>query len=165
MDKRKTNQAYLLTGGNLGDRLARLTDAREAIETSCGPVRRASPVYETAAWGRTDQPAFLNQVLFIETRLEANPLMKKLLEIEKKMGRVRQEKNGPRLIDIDLLFFNDAVLRTPLLEIPHPRLQDRRFVLVPLASIAPGLVHPVLRKTITELLEACTDPLAVQPYV
>jgi 2-amino-4-hydroxy-6-hydroxymethyldihydropteridine diphosphokinase len=124
-------------------------------------VSNASSIYETAAWGKNDQPAFLNQVLEIETALSPPQLLKTILAIEENIGRVRQEKYGPRIIDIDILLFNDEVLHLPMLKIPHPQLQNRRFVLVPLAEIAPDLIHPVFKKTIAELLAICPDKLEV----
>lgn len=158
------NQAYLLTGGNMGNRRENLAKAFDYINEECGPVPKASSVYETAAWGKNDQPSFLNQVLEIETALTAPQLLKKILMIEKKLGRVREEKYGPRIIDIDILLFNDEVYQLPMLEIPHPQLQNRRFVLVPLAEIAPHFIHPVLKKTIAELLAICPDKLEVSAF-
>lgn len=156
------NQAYLLTGGNMGNRRENLAKAFESIKKDCGPVLKASSIYETAAWGKNDQPSFLNQVLEIEMALTPPQLLKTILHIEEKIGRVRQEKYGPRIIDIDILLFNDEVHQLPMLKIPHPQLQNRRFVLAPLAEIAPDLIHPVLKKTIAELLAICPDKLAVK---
>ncbi|MDP4265109.1 MAG: 2-amino-4-hydroxy-6-hydroxymethyldihydropteridine diphosphokinase [Bacteroidota bacterium] len=156
------NIAYLLTGGNLGDREQNLADARQWIEAGCGKIIRASSLYETAAWGKTDQPDFLNQALKIETMLDANQLIRSVLETEKKMGRTRKEKYGSRIIDIDILLFNDEVYSGPFLTIPHPEIQNRRFVLVPLTEIAAGVLHPVLKKTIAQLLQDCPDTLPVK---
>lgn len=156
------NKAYLLTGGNLNDRQKTLATAYAYIYRECGDITSASSVYETDAWGNNDQPAFLNQVIELETRLSAGQLLKKILAIEKQIGRVRKEKYGPRLIDIDILLFNDDIYDLPLLKIPHPELQNRRFALTPLAEIAPGTAHPVLKKTMTELLAICPDKLAVK---
>ncbi len=156
------NTAYLLTGGNMGDREKNLADAREHIHLQCGEIAAVSSLYETAAWGNTDQPSFLNQALQIKTGLSARQLMRRLLKIEKTMGRVRKEKYGPRIIDIDILLFNNETHNYPLLKLPHPEMQNRRFALLPLAEIAPGIIHPVLKKTITELLDRVKDDLLVR---
>ncbi len=156
------NTAYLLTGGNMGNREQNLTLAAQKIEQSCGQIVQRSPVYETAAWGHTQQPAFLNQVLMISTPLSPEQLMHTLLDIEHQMGRIRQEKMGPRIIDLDILLINDEIIDTPFLRVPHPALPQRRFVLTPLADIAPEYKHPVLQQTIAELLENCSDTLDVQ---
>jgi 2-amino-4-hydroxy-6-hydroxymethyldihydropteridine diphosphokinase len=156
------NKAYLLTGGNLGKREKNLARARTLIDHSCGAVTDASSLYETAAWGKTDQPGFLNQALAIQTALPPQELLSRLLEIEKEIGRVREEKYGPRIIDIDILLFDGHIVHDPQLIVPHPQLQNRRFALTPLAEIAPGLIHPVFKKTIRELLDLCPDPLEVK---
>ena len=140
------SKAYLMIGGNLGDRKENLQQAIILIRKSCGPLIKISSLYETAAWGLVDQPSFLNQALEISTSLSAIELLSSILSIEKDMGRTRTEKLGPRLIDIDILFFNDEVHDLPHLKIPHPELQNRRFVLTPLAEIAAQLQHPVLKK-------------------
>ena len=156
------NKAYLLTGGNMGDREQNLAMAREWIEADSGKIIHASSIYETAAWGNTGQPAFLNQALEIQTSLNARQLIRHILKAEKKMGRVRKEKYGPRIIDIDILLFNDEILKTSFLQIPHPEMQNRRFVLIPLAEIAPAMIHPLLKKTILQLLDECPDKLEVK---
>ena len=153
--------AHLLIGGNLGDRKKNLLTAISLINEQCGPLTRSSPVYETEAWGKTDQPSFLNQALEVSTSLNARQLMRKILKIEKEMGRIRQEKLGPRIIDIDILLFGNEIHDLRFLKIPHPEMQNRRFVLVPLAEINSSLLHPVLKKTIAELLEECPDNLQV----
>ena len=156
------NTAYLLIGGNLGDRAAYLALAVQHISALCGRVTATSSVYETAAWGNTNQPAFYNQAICVETILEAETLLEMLLAIELEMGRVREEKYGPRTIDLDILMINDFVVSTPTLTIPHPQMHNRRFALLPLNEIAPALLHPVLDKTIHELLLNCPDTLDVQ---
>lgn len=158
------NTAYLLTGGNLGERVHNLAMARELVEAQTGNIIAASSLYETAAWGNTDQPAFLNQAIMIESPLNARQLIRRILKIEKKMGRVREEKYGPRLIDIDILLFNNEKHNYQFLKLPHPEMQNRRFALLPLAEIAPEIIHPVLKKTITELLQECKDELEVKKY-
>ncbi|HEX7906397.1 MAG TPA: 2-amino-4-hydroxy-6-hydroxymethyldihydropteridine diphosphokinase [Chitinophagaceae bacterium] len=158
------NKAYLLTGGNLGDRKENLSIARTLIKQQAGHIHSASSLYETAAWGNTDQPAFLNQALELHTKLNARQLIRRILKLEKGMGRVRDEKYGPRIIDIDILLFNDEKHNYPFLKLPHPEMQNRRFALLPLAEIAPGMIHPVLNKTIVQLLEECADELPVKKY-
>ncbi|HET6768099.1 MAG TPA: 2-amino-4-hydroxy-6-hydroxymethyldihydropteridine diphosphokinase [Chitinophagaceae bacterium] len=155
------NTAYLLIGGNLGNRKENFSRATALIIEQCGSLTKSSSIYETEAWGITDQPSFLNQALEIATDLNARQLMRKILKIEKIMGRVRKEKLGPRIIDIDILLFENEIHDQRFLKIPHPELQNRRFVLVPLAEINPGLEHPVLKKTIAQLLEECPDNLEV----
>lgn len=154
--------AYLLIGGNLGNRKENLSKATGLIRKQCGVVINSSSLYETAAWGMAEQPSFLNQVLEISTSLDAKQLMRRILKIENMMGRVRKEKFGPRTIDIDILFYENEILDLLFLKIPHPELQNRRFVLVPLAEINSELQHPVLKKTIAELLEECPDNLEVK---
>lgn len=156
------NKAYLLTGGNLGNRAENLETAKRMIDERAGSVLKTSSVYETAAWGKTNQPDYLNQALMIKTPLQPNELLECLLQIEKELGRVRQEKYGSRTIDIDILFYGDSIMNTPRLVIPHPQLQNRRFVLEPLAEIDPALIHPVFNKTISTLLSECIDPLNVK---
>ncbi len=154
--------AYLLIGGNLGNRPVYLQQAIDQIEASCGIILRRSSVYETAAWGNTDQPSFYNQALVVETMLEPAHLIRQLLSIEEAMGRKRDIKMGPRIIDLDILLIDDLIIQSPALVLPHPALPQRRFALVPLAEVAPELVHPVLHKTISQLLDECTDELNVQ---
>lgn len=156
------NTVYLLIGGNLGNRKENFSRAISLINEQCGSLTKSSSVYETEAWGITDQPSFLNQALEIVTELNARQLMRKILKIEKIMGRLRKEKLGPRVIDIDILLFENEIHDLRFLKVPHPELQNRRFVLVPLAEINPGLRHPILKKTIAQLLEECPDNLEVK---
>jgi 2-amino-4-hydroxy-6-hydroxymethyldihydropteridine diphosphokinase len=148
---------FLLLGSNLGDKLDNLKRAREHL----GEVFRTSAVYETGAWGNTDQPDFLNQVIEIGSPLAPAALLEKVLRIEKELGRIRLERWGSRLIDIDILLYGNKIVESANLIVPHPELPNRRFALTPLAEIAPSFLHPVLRKTIAQLLEECKDPLPV----
>ena len=153
---------YLLLGGNLGDRQAYLKDAISHIETEVAPVVKASAIYETQSWGKTDSPDYLNQVILIQTELSAQTLLQKLLNIEWVIGRTREEKWGPRIIDIDILFYGDEVIDETDLQVPHPHLHTRRFTLEPLAELAPTLIHPVLFKNILQLKNELTDSLIVK---
>ncbi|HMO33192.1 MAG TPA: 2-amino-4-hydroxy-6-hydroxymethyldihydropteridine diphosphokinase [Lacibacter sp.] len=155
------HRAFILLGGNLGNRQAILQQAAEAIAHRVGTVTRASSLYETAAWGKEDQPPFLNQVLEVHTRLPPDALMETLLNIEQELGRVRTLKMGPRTIDLDVLLYDRLRHESPRITLPHPSLHLRRFVLEPLAELAPHHVHPVLRQRIGTLLRTCPDPLAV----
>ena len=156
------NKIYLLLGSNMGNSQKHLTKAISMIEKKIGRVIRRSGLYQTAAWGKTDQPDFLNQVIIAETNLTAGQTMQAILSIETAMGRVRTEKNAPRIIDIDILFFNKAVTNEKGLSIPHPAIHLRRFVLVPLNELSPNLIHPVLKKTNHQLLLKCPDKLNVK---
>jgi 2-amino-4-hydroxy-6-hydroxymethyldihydropteridine diphosphokinase len=155
------NKVYLLIGGNMGDRMANLINANKHIEQEIGNIKLKSSIYETAAWGQTNQPDFLNQALLVHTRLEAAELMSKLLSIENLMGRIRTIKLGPRTIDLDIIYFNNDVISTSLITIPHPKLAERKFVLAPLFEIAPDYLHPILNKTNASMLKECGDSLAV----
>ena len=155
------NILYLLIGSNMGDRMTNFKLAISLIETYLGKLIITSAVYQTAAWGMAEQDDFLNQVVVIETALPAPDCMNKILFIEQEMGRIRTKKNAPRIIDIDILFCNSEVIKTPSLIIPHPEIEKRRFVLVPLNEISPTLIHPILKKSIHTLLAICCDPLQV----
>lgn len=158
------NKTYLLLGSNLGNSFVQLSKALAHIEKQIGPVNRRSGLYTTAAWGNTKQPHFLNQVIIVETTLTALETMKAILQIEKKMGRVRTIKNAPRIIDIDILFFNKDIIDLEQLTIPHPQIQNRRFVLVPLNQLSPNLRHVVLKKSVHQLLMHCPDKLNVKKF-
>ena len=145
----------------MGNREETLVNAFTLIRQYCGNIRAMSSIYETDAWGKNDQPSFLNQALEIYTDLQPRQLLRQILKIEEQIGRVREEKYGPRIIDIDILFFNGEIHNCPMLKLPHPEIQNRRFVLVPLAEIAAEFIHPVLKKTIAELLAICPDKLEV----
>lgn len=155
--------AYLLLGGNLGNRKDNLSRAISLIALEIGEVVSVSSVYETAAWGKEDQPAFLNQAVAVNTGFTALEVLQKALAIEKTLGRVRKEKWGERLIDIDLILFGDAVIDIQnLLHVPHPHMQERKFVMAPLAEIAPLMVHPVLGQTVQNIYENITDALEIK---
>ncbi len=153
---------FLLLGTNLGDRNKNLANALEAIEATIGVIRQKSSVYETAAWGITDQSSFYNLVIEMETPLSSRETLQQVLLIEQKIGRKRNEKWGERIIDIDILLFGNETIETKDLVIPHPQLANRKFTLVPLNEIAPHKIHPKLQRTINELLTSCPDTLAVQ---
>ena len=158
------DNVYLLIGGNLGNRVENLENALGLISSRAGTIIRSSAIYETAPWGITDQKSFLNQALELDTTLPAEILLDILLEIERRLGRVRREKNGPRLIDIDILFYGSEIISSPTLTVPHPLLQERRFALAPLNNIGPDFIHPVLHKPVKQLLAECTDKLRVDLY-
>ncbi|RYD81182.1 MAG: 2-amino-4-hydroxy-6-hydroxymethyldihydropteridine diphosphokinase [Sphingobacteriales bacterium] len=156
------NKLYLLLGSNMGDSKKQLKIAAKHIEKNIGKITRQSHYYQTAAWGKKDQPDFLNQIVILETRLAAEITIKEILQIEADMGRLRTEKNAPRIIDIDILYFNKEKINLPQLQVPHPRIQNRRFVLIPLNELSPNFVHPVLQKNNHELLKICKDKLDVK---
>lgn len=142
---------YLALGTNLGNRLANLQTAVTSLPPWVLPVE-CSPIYETPPWGYLQQPPFLNQIIRAKSELQPLELLECLQRLEVQMGRQSTFENGPRLIDIDILFYDDIVFKTPSLIIPHPRMIGRAFVLVPLADLAPDFHHPVLKKTVRDML-------------
>jgi 2-amino-4-hydroxy-6-hydroxymethyldihydropteridine diphosphokinase len=156
------NGIFLLLGSNQGHPLENLSAARMRLEKDAGKIIKQSAVYRTAAWGKTDQPDFYNQVIELSSALNGEELLGKILTIEKDLGRVRSEKWGSRTIDIDILFIGGLHIDSPDLKVPHPGIAERKFTLVPLAEIAPEFWHPVLHKKVSALLEACADPLGVE---
>lgn len=155
-------EAFLLLGSNLGDRQSLLARAIGLITQQAGTIIAESAVYETQSWGKTDEPDYLNRVIQLRTEIEPEALLDILLEIEQQMGRERRERWGARVIDIDILFYDDRVINTLQLQIPHPRLHERRFTLEPLFEIVPYLKHPVLKKDILQLLNELQDNLIVK---
>lgn len=153
------NGIYLLLGSNIGDRLQNLKLAQRLLNESGIKTLNESSIYETEPWGKTDQSWFLNTVLQVETSLLPRELLSKCLEAEEQLGRKRKEKWGSRIIDIDILYYNDQELESSDLTIPHPAIQDRKFTLVPMCELRPNLTHPKLHQTQSELLLACTDQL------
>jgi 2-amino-4-hydroxy-6-hydroxymethyldihydropteridine diphosphokinase len=157
------NIAYLSLGSNLGDREAQLRAALDRLQTE-GRIVSVSSFYETEPVEFTDQAWFLNCAVALETTDTPEQLMSAILQMEQQMGRQRIQRKGPRTIDIDILLFGDTILDTPALTVPHPAMHQRRFVLQPLAEIAPAVQHPVLKKTIQELLDALPPGQTVRKY-
>lgn len=156
---------FLLLGSNIGERDKVLKQAMLALENKGIVLIKKSSVYETAAWGITDQQAFLNQVLQIETSLKPKDLLKEILDVENKLGRVRKIKWGERLIDIDILYYHDVICKDSDLEIPHPGIPNRKFTLIPLVEICPHFIHPLKAISQKELLDNCEDNLEVSLFV
>lgn len=153
----KINQVYLGLGSNLGNRQENLDLACHRISESIGAIVAQSGIYETAAWGLTEQNDFLNQVICVATDFKPSEVLALILAVEQSMGRIREVKWGARIIDIDILYYNDAIIKLDNLTIPHPFIQDRRFVLTPLAEVAPDFVHPIIHQTNASLLANCAD--------
>lgn len=158
-------EVYLLLGSNLGDREKLLAEAIERIIQRCGNITQMSSIYESEPWGFDNNNDFLNQVVVIETKLSPHQLLSVILEIEQELGRKRSKgKMVSRIIDIDILFYGEHIVDTHDLKIPHPSIQERRFTLIPLLEISPEMKHPVLRKTMRQLLKECPDKLRVVSY-
>lgn len=156
--------AWVGLGSNLGEREGHLRAAMKGL-AALGEVTLVSPLYETEPVGFREQGPFLNAVACVRTTLAPDGFLQGLQRIELAAGRVRIQRDGPRTLDLDLLFWNGSLLDLAGLEVPHPRLHLRRFVLAPLCDVAPGLVHPRLGRTAIELLESLDDPAAVAPYL
>ena len=157
------HSVYLLTGSNQGNRKEQLERSITELELQAGAIVKASAMYETEAWGIEGLPAHLNQALLLQTTLSPAELLSIIQGIENKLGRIRQQKWGVRAIDIDIIYFDNLILNHPELVIPHPLMQQRNFVLAPLAEIAPDFIHPILLQTNKQLLEISEDKLAVKP--
>ncbi len=155
------NNIYILLGANLGNSLQQILHAEQKLITKIGNLVCKSSLYESAAWGVENQPSFLNQVLVLNTTLDPYTCLTICQEIEHELGRVRLVKWGARVIDIDILYFNNEIINTTNLIVPHPYIAERKFTLEPLSEIAPKYIHPILDKSQEELLKQCNDPLDV----
>ena len=158
------NEVYLQLGSNIGDRLDNLDQSIKIITERIGNVLEKSSVYESTPWGVENQKNFLNQVIFVKSNFDPYTILDLVLQIEKDMGRIRIEKWGERIIDIDILFIDDLIIESENLCIPHEFISKRKFVLQPMCEIAPGFIHPKLNKTISQLLEECIDDEKVNVY-
>ncbi len=156
------NGIFLLLGSNIGDRKWFIEKAKERIRDNDVFITDSSSCYLSPPWGTVNQPYFLNQVIRVESSLSPESLMRLCLKIENELGRIRKERYGSRTIDIDLLYYNQIHCTTESLTLPHPRLHERRFTLVPMNEIAPDFIHPVLEKSQGDLLADCPDPLPVR---
>ena len=163
-DAQILNCVYIILGGNVGDVKATLKQAFLLIEEKVGLVQQISKLYQTAAWGNTNQADFINVAASVSTPLSAIDCLNTLLQIETALGRIRTEKWGARTIDIDILYFNEDIIQTSNLTVPHPELRNRKFVLVPLCEIAPTYIHPVLKLSNSELMTQLNDDLLVWLY-
>ena len=158
------NHVVLLLGSNLGERTVHLEKARLEIAQHIGQINKISALYETEPWGVEEQEKYLNQVLLVESELSPEEVLEEVLRIEQIGGRVRQEKWGARLIDIDILFYSDRIVEQDGLKIPHPYLHVRRFTLAPLVEILPDWLHPKLKQTVATLYAQLDDPLKVEVF-
>jgi 2-amino-4-hydroxy-6-hydroxymethyldihydropteridine diphosphokinase len=158
------NVAYLLIGGNLGDRSGYLKEAITNISSQCGIIKQLSAVYESESWGNLNQSNYLNQALELHTELDQHALLKCTMSIEDSLGRTREGLYSPRTIDIDILYFNDLIIQDNMLTIPHPRISERKFVLIPMNEIAEMHYDPVIKLTVNEMIKICKDNLSVHLY-
>jgi len=155
------NTVYLLLGTNVGNTTLNLATAKRHIQNKIGKINRSSSIYSTEPWGQLNQPGFLNQVIVIQSMKLPIQILESILKIEKSMGRIRTIQYAPRIIDIDILFYNKETISLPDLIIPHPLIQERKFVLTPLNELSPNYKHPLIGKSMHQLLQACNDQLAV----
>lgn len=162
--KNKLNKVVLALGGNKGDVNQTFIETKQFIEKKIGAITKSSSLYKTAAWGISNQPDFINQVIIVETKLNPLELLNACLKTEKELGRVRIPENRwkERVIDIDILFYNNEIILLPNLEIPHPEIENRKFILVSLTEILPNFIHPKLKKSIKSILKSCSDTLKVE---
>jgi len=160
------NVVYLLLGSNLDDRSASLKLARAAISSGIGNIISESSIYESEPWGFHSEQQFLNQVVRIETNFKPLHVLDEILKIEIKLGRKRENSEGyvSRTIDIDILFFNDEIISEDILTVPHPKIQERMFTLLPMSELNRSMIHPITHKSIGELISECRDQLSVYPY-
>ncbi len=158
------NTVYIQLGSNIGERESFITKSMYKVEDDIGKIITASSIFETTAWGNENQNNFLNSVIKIKTPFDAFTILQKSQEIENNLGRERSDKWGERTIDIDILFYNNKIINTKELTVPHPLIQKRKFVLVPLSEIAPNYMHPILKKNISTLLSECKDTQKVLDY-
>ena len=154
----------LLIGGNLGDRLALLTKARELISQEVGEVKHQSKTYKTEAWGGSPQPYYLNQALLVHTQHTAHHTLTTCQSIENKLGRKREERWNSRTMDIDLISYGTDILKTETLELPHPRIGDRKFVMIPMLDIVPMWTHPISGLSLEDMMRSTADTLLVEEY-
>ena len=155
--------AFLLLGSNMGDRFTNLSSARNLLKSDDIELLESSKIYETSAWGKEDQSSFYNQALSINTKLSPLELLERCIKIESKLGRVRTDKWGPRIIDIDIAYYENLIIELDELSIPQKLIEQRKFALVALTEIAPNKIHPILCKSNSSLLEVCQDVLTVNP--
>jgi 2-amino-4-hydroxy-6-hydroxymethyldihydropteridine diphosphokinase len=154
---------YILLGGNLGDKQKVFSEARVRLNQQVGSITNQSAIYETEPWGFESEDIFWNQVLELSTALTPEEVLLQTQQIEQELGRIRKAiQYDSRIIDIDILFYGDQIIQTENLIVPHPRIQERKFALAPLNEIASELIHPVMKKSIQQMLEECTDPLKVE---
>ena len=158
------NVIYIQIGSNIGDRISYINNSMQQIEDKLGKISNSSKIYESSPWGHINQGNFLNSVIKVESDLNAFKSLKILQEIEENLGRKRIQKWGERCIDLDILFFNNQIIDSKNLTVPHPYIQDRNFVLIPLNEIASSFYHPTLKKDIFALLNDCTDKEEVSIY-